>query len=138
LYNLVGGEDGQIYISSRPASGIFDSTDPEMREILERLEQDGLLIVTRRGSMGLTAKGIEEAERVMAGKELRQLDAPFPKMRSEVIEELNYWAQRQHEGQPGSNHWITVGSRLELTCGFWPKRWQKKRGLRKWSTTRSR
>ena len=48
----------------------------------------------------------------MTDERQRRLDDPFPTTRSGVREELEYWAPRQHYGEPGSNDWLGVEQRL--------------------------
>jgi hypothetical protein len=41
-----------------------------------------------------------------------QVDAPLPKIRHGVRDEIEYWAIHVNDGQPGSDHCLQIESRL--------------------------
>lgn len=91
----------------------LDFDDDALRDARDRLVSEHLIDVSATTeALILTLQGIDEAERVITGKQLRQLDDPFPTTRAGIRDEMNYWAQHQHDGQVGSDHWIAVESRL--------------------------
>lgn len=85
----------------------------EERELRDGLIAGGFITETSKGSLALTQKGVDEAVAIMKARNLEeQLQEPYPTTRTGVIEELDYWVRRQHEGQPGSIHWEQVGGRI--------------------------
>lgn len=109
LHYLNSGRAGRFTVSNRSAPiGL------EERKLRDELIADGVITETRHGSLVLTQKGVDEAVAIMNARSLEErLQAPFPENPEEVIQELDYWARRQHDGEPGSNHWVQAQARID-------------------------
>jgi TIR domain len=96
------------------ASESLGMSDSDRNVALRRLKDEGLIeFKPASEAIGFTSMGLEIAEQeLMKENRVRREDDPFPATRAGVLEELEYWAQRQHDGQPGSNYWQAVESRL--------------------------
>jgi hypothetical protein len=85
-----------------------------MRELRDMLLSDGLIWESSSGSIGITDSGVTKVEDGRASQFLMiRLDAPFPTTSRAVSEELEFWFRRQHDGEPGSNHWNQVQARID-------------------------
>ncbi len=108
LHYLNSGEAGRFTVSNQPMR-----VNSDERKLRDELIADGFITETRHGSLALTQKGVDEAVVIMSARNLEeQLQASYPENREEVAKELDYWARRQQEGQPGSVHWEQVGGRI--------------------------
>jgi len=112
LYSLLEGDSNRLLVAGWPARDSSGRIGPEMREIRDSLLADGLIVESASGSLGLTAKGVGKAERLFAGEQSREIDAPYPTTREGIREDLDYWVRRQPLGDPGSIYWEQVGSRI--------------------------
>lgn len=85
-----------------------------MREIRDLLENEGLITLTKAGSIALTAKGFDEVERIAQEKLMRiELDSPYPTTREEIAAELDHWMRWRQGAEPGSIHWEQATGRIE-------------------------
>jgi len=114
LYDSLEADTERLVITGWPARDSSGTITPQMREIRDLLLADGLIWESRRMSLGITEKGVAKVESARRSQVLRmELDAPYPTIPEELKRELEYWVQHQHDGEPGSNHWIQIQARID-------------------------
>jgi hypothetical protein len=87
--------------------------DAERRDAKDRLLSRNLIsMAPATEALTLTFEGIDEAEGHWTSTQQHSLHDPLPGTPSEILDELNYWTKHQNDGEPGSDHWIAVDSRL--------------------------
>lgn len=114
LYDSLDADTKRLVIAGWPARDSSGTITPQMREIRDLLLADGLIWESRRMSLGITQKGVAKGEGVRRSQVLKmELDAPYPMMPERIKRELEYWVRHQHDGEPGSNHWIQAQARID-------------------------
>lgn len=103
LYTHTDGQQRRINpIEWVPIADSLGFSEVDKREAINRLKAEGLIeSKPPTEALALTFKGIDEVEKTMESQKPRRVDDPLPKTRTEVREELDYWAQHLHDGQPG-------------------------------------
>ena len=114
LYDSLDGDTERLAVTGGPARDSSGAVTPQMREIRDLLLADGLIWESRRMSLGITEKGVAKVASARGSQVLKMdLDAPYPTRPEEIEQELEYWVRRQHDGEPGSNHWIQAQARID-------------------------
>jgi hypothetical protein len=114
LYDQVQGDSRTLILMGWPARDPSGRITLHMRELRDILLSGGLIWESSSGAIGITDSGATKVENGRASQFLKmQLDAPFPTTPRAVSEELEFWVRRQHDGEPGSNHWNQVQARID-------------------------
>ena len=114
LYDSLDGDTERLAVAGWPARDSSGAVTPQMRAIRDLLLADGLIWESRRMSLGITEKGVAKVESSRRSQVLKmELDAPYPTRPETLEQELEYWVRHQHDGEPGSNHWVQAQARID-------------------------
>jgi hypothetical protein len=102
LYDSTEADSGTVIVAGGPARDASGTVTRHMRELRDLLLADGLIWETARLSIGIADKGIAQVERQRKSQILKmEIDAPFPTTPEGIATELEHWARRQQDGEPG-------------------------------------
>lgn len=90
-------------------------TDKARNEAITYLRSKGFIVYKPESTeiIALTSAGLESADLFIRQRIGARVSDPLPQTLEEIRADMEYWQQRQFEGDPGSIWWDQVGARLQ-------------------------